>query len=63
MVGIRISKWMEDNSDRDEYILLTADHPFTKLYMRKVPYIPDYKTRLFAKFKASKSKGRLIHRE
>ena len=29
----------------------------------ELPYIPDYKTRFFAKFKASKSKGRLIHRE
>ena len=28
-----------------------------------LPYIPDYKTRFYAKFKASKSKGRLIHRE
>ena len=26
-----------------------------------LPYIPDYKMRFFAKFKASKSKGRLIH--
>ena len=30
---------------------------------QQLPYISDYKTRFFAKFKASKSKGRLIHRE
>ena len=29
----------------------------------QVPYVPDYKTRFFAKFKASKSKGCLIHRK
>ena len=28
-----------------------------------ISYIPDYKTRFFAKFKASKSKGHLIYRE
>ena len=38
--------------------------PRNLLYTEKqLPYIPDYKMRFFAKFKASKSKGRLIHRE
>ena len=36
VVGARISKWMKDNWDCDEFILLTVDHPFTKLYIRKV---------------------------
>ena len=34
-----------------------------ELHKAKVPYIPDYKTRFFAKFKASKPKGRLIHQK
>lgn len=28
-----------------------------------IPYIPDYRTRVFAIFKAFKSKGLLIHQE
>ena len=47
---------------------LTAPHSFYRqlvkgIYKKIIPYIPDYKTRFLVKFKASKSKDRLIHRE
>lgn len=33
-VGERIPKWLKDNYNQCEYILLPPDHPFTRLYVR-----------------------------
>ena len=35
-VGSRISKWMKSNWNADEFILLTPDHPFTRLYVMQL---------------------------
>ena len=33
VVGQRISKWLKDNWNTDSFILSTANHPFSKLYI------------------------------
>ncbi|KAK4304812.1 hypothetical protein Pmani_023247 [Petrolisthes manimaculis] len=35
-VGQRMSKWLKDNWNREYFILLSANHPFTKLYVLHV---------------------------
>ena len=35
-VGSRIAKWLKDNWNRQCYILLPPDHPFTDLFIRKM---------------------------
>lgn len=34
IVGERIPKWLKDNYNQNEYILLPSDHPFTRLYVK-----------------------------
>lgn len=36
VVGTRISKWMKENWNCNEFILLTANHHFTKLYLSMI---------------------------
>ena len=37
-VGARISKWLKDNYNQDNFILLPRDHPFTRLYITHLHY-------------------------
>ena len=34
VVGDRVSRWLKDNWNQSEFILLTPNHPFTKLYIQ-----------------------------
>ena len=38
VVGQRISKWLKDNWNQDYFILLPANHPFTRLYISYLHY-------------------------
>ena len=38
LVGSRISKWLKENWNRDEFILLLPGHPFTKLLIASLHY-------------------------
>ena len=39
VVGQRIAKWLKDNWNQEQYILLPAKHPFTRLYILYVHQI------------------------
>lgn len=36
VVGLSISRWLKDNWNQENFILLPKDHPFTKLYVTHV---------------------------